>query len=374
MFPFLSSITLPQVEKAVVVAAIVGVLIIVVVVADIFQAVVVPRRTPRTFKFSSLLIRTLWNPWKRVSFRFKRRREDLLGIFAPFSLMLLLTVWVLALVIGFGLILYALSGLIQPPLQDLATAFYVAGTSLFTLGFGDYVANGIARVVVIVAGGCGLAVMSLVIAFLFSLYSSLQHREVLVHQVESRAGSPPSAVTLLETYAYLEMLDQLPNDLHDWELWAAEIFESHRAYPILSLFRSTLEGNSWIGTLGVMLDTCTLLLTIVKTEYCGMAYLMHRMGCRILLDLHRLFGLPKAEALEVNRHQFEQAKESLTKAGFTIREDESAWLDFVQVHSAYSGALNALTQYFAAIPPTWAVHPVPAPHPLEEKLPKQIWP
>lgn len=352
-------------------AALIGILIIIVVVADVFQSVVVPRRTPPTFKVSSLLVRLLWVPWRQLSLRFRKRREYLLSIFAPMSLMLLLTFWVVALVIGFGLILYALQHQIQPSFRDLGSAFYVAGTSLFTLGFGDYVAVGIARIVVLTAGGCGLAVMSLVIAFLFSLYNSLQRREVFVNLLEARSGSPPSGVTLLETYARLKILDQLPDDLRAWEIWAAEIFESHRAYPILSLFRSTMEDDSWIATLGAMLDACTLLLTTVETEHCGMAYLLHRMGCRIVLDLHRLFRLPPAEMLIVDREQFEQARKRLAQAGFVLRE-ESAWDAFVKVHSAYSGKLNALIQYLAATPPTWALQPVL--HPLDRRFRKQLIP
>lgn len=349
----------------------IGILIIGIVVADVFQSVVVPRRTPRTFKVSSWLTRILWIPWRQLSLRATKRREYLLGIFAPLSLMLLLTVWVVALVFGFGLVLYALHDSVQPPIENYESAFYLAGTSLFTLGFGDYVAVGIARVVVLTAAGCGLAVMSLVITFLFSLYSSLQHREVYVNLVEARAGSPPSGVALLETYARLKILNQLPQDLGDWEAWGAEIFESHRAYPVLSFFRSTSEDDSWIGTLGAMLDACTLLLTTIETEHCGMAYLMHRMGCRIVLDLHRLFRLPPAETLEVDRDQFEQARKSLAQAGFVIRNEESAWYAFVELHSAYSSKLNALIRHFATTPPGWASYAVPMPHPFERHFLKE---
>ncbi|MBP5976717.1 two pore domain potassium channel family protein [Brasilonema sp. CT11] len=247
--------------------AIFGILIIVIVLLDVFQMVIVPRQSPRTLRISVLLSRLFWLPWRQLSLHSGMRHEYLLGIFAPLLLMLMLTVWVIALIVGYALILYALQDSIQPAIRDFATALYLAGTSLFTIGFGDFVPIGIARIVTLAAAGSGLTVMSLVIAFFFSLYSSLQHREVFVNLVEARAGSPPSGVTLLETYARLKILDQLPHDIGDWEVWAVEILESHRAYPILSFFRSTLEDNSWISTLGAMLDACTLLLTTVQTEH-----------------------------------------------------------------------------------------------------------
>ena len=92
--------------------------------------------------------------------------------------MLLFTVWVIALIFGYGLILYALQDSIQPAIRDFGSALYVAGTSLFTLGFGDFVAFGIARVVMLAAAESGLAVMSLVIAFLFSPYSYTNSRKI----------------------------------------------------------------------------------------------------------------------------------------------------------------------------------------------------
>ena len=185
--------------------AIVGIAIVVFVAFDVFQTAIVPRRSPRWWRISSLLIRLLWSPWRQLSLSALRQREYLLGIFAPLSLMLLLAVWVMVMIVGYGLILYALQDSIQPAIRDFSNALYVAGTALFTLGFGDFVAVGIARVVMLTAAASGLAVISLVIAFLFSQYSSLESREVFVDLVEARSGSPPSGVTLLETYAQLNI-------------------------------------------------------------------------------------------------------------------------------------------------------------------------
>lgn len=352
--------------------AIIGILIISIVLIDVFQTVVVPRRSPRAFRISSLFVRLFWLPWRKLGVGTTKRRSYLLSIFAPLSLILLLGVWVITLIIGYALILYALQNSIKPVIQDFGTALYVAGTGLFTLGFGDFVATGLARVVMLTAAGTGLAVTSMVIAFLFSLYSSLQQREVVVDIIEARAGSPPSGVTLLETYARLRILDQLPQDIGTWEVWAASILESHTAYPILTFFRSTQDNDSWVSTLGAMLDASTLLLTTIKTEHCGRAYLMHRMGCRILVDLHHLFQLPRQGELEVNREQFEKSRASLASFGFTLQDAESSWTAFVEMHSAYSSLLNTLVQYFATTPLIWTNNEVPAPHPLARRQNKIV--
>ena len=69
------------------------------------------------------------------------------------------------------------------------------------------------------AGASGIALGSSVISMFFSLYSSVGHREVLVTMLHNRAGSPPSGVTLLETFARLKMLEELPGFLSAWEEW-----------------------------------------------------------------------------------------------------------------------------------------------------------
>ena len=44
----------------------------------------------------------------------------------------------------------------------------------------------------------------------------------------------------------------------DAQRWAAEVMESHLAYPMLAYFRSSHDDQSWIGTLGTLLDAATL--------------------------------------------------------------------------------------------------------------------
>ncbi|MBP5977625.1 hypothetical protein HW132_34190 [Brasilonema sp. CT11] len=98
---------------------------------------------------------------------------------------------------------------------------------------------------------------------------------------------------------------------------------------------------------------------------------MHRMGCRIVLDLHHLYQLPLVDILEVDREEFEESRASLTQAGFVLQDAESAWRKFVQMHSAYSSLLNTLVQYFATTPPLWTHHTFPAPHPLDRRFRKK---
>ncbi|MBV9387297.1 MAG: two pore domain potassium channel family protein [Chroococcidiopsidaceae cyanobacterium CP_BM_ER_R8_30] len=329
---------------------IIGSIVVAVVLFDVFQSVVVPRQTARTLRIAPLLSRNLWRAWRQIGLciRSLQQREYFLGIFAPLSLILELLVWVVSLICGYGLMLHALHSQLRPITDNFGTALYLAGTSLFTLGSNNVAPTGITRVIVLAAAASGVAVMSLTIALLFSLYSSFQRRETLVVLLDTRAGTPPSGLRLLENYTQLGLTDELPIAFAAWEVWSAEVFESHRAYPILPYFRSNTENTSWLGALGAVLDACTLLLTTVESkESYGTARLMHSTGCRVLQEFNRLFALSAANKVGVEREEFELARVSLARAGFVLRHADEAWISFSQMRAAYSGSLNALARYFA---------------------------
>jgi Ion channel len=336
----------------------------------VFQSVVVPRWTNRTLRLSPLILDRSWPAWRAMALRLRspERRESLLGTFAPLVLMLVLAAWVMALILGYGLALHALRSQTEPPLQKFSSAVYLAGESLLTIGFGDIIAvESPARVVLLGAAASGLAVVALVISLTFSLHGSFQHREVQVLTLDARAGAPPSGVSLLETYAQFDMLDELPAMFASWEIWSAEMLESHIAYPILPYFRSSHDNESWVSAMGAVLDAATLLLTTVEpgarctAKQQGAAHLMYGLGCHAVVDLSHWFRFrlkndtTATGALDagVERGEFESARLRLAQAGFNLRDAEEAWRDFTRHRAAYAVALNTLAKHFATPPAQW---------------------
>src|SRR6266567_1086295 len=296
-----------------------GSIIVVSTLVDIFQSVVVPRPTRRSLRLAPFLLDGMWPLWKWIAFHFPsaRLRAACLGIYAPLTVVVLLLVWAIALIFGYGLLFLALHGEIQPRLNDLGTALYFAGTSLLTLGFGDIVATGgITRVLALCAGASGLVIASSVISMFFSLYSSLGHREVLVTMLHNRAGAPPSGVTLLETYARLKMLEDLPGFLSAWEEWSTEVLISSLSYPVLPYFRSMRSYESWVSALGALLDAATLIISCIEDGPAGPANLLYQCGCQLANDLKDYFKISPALA------------------------------SFIELRSAYAEALHSLMKYW----------------------------
>ena len=329
---------------------ILGSIIVVSTLVDIFQSVVVPRPTRGSLRLAPLLLDGMWPLWKWIALRFlpAKYRAALLGIYAPLTVVILLLVWGIALIFGYGLLFLALHGEIQPRLNDLGTALYFAGTSLLTIGFGDIVATGgITRVLALCAGASGLVIASSVISIFFSLYSSLGHREVLVTMLHNRAGSPPSGVILLETYAHLKMLEDLPGFLSAWEEWSTEVLIGSLSYPVLPYFRSIRPYESWVSALGALLDPATLIISCIEDGPAGPAHLLYRSGCQLVNDLKDYFKISPAQAqVWTPRSSFEEAYTRLKSAGYCLADPEPALASFIQLRSAYVEALHSLMKYW----------------------------
>ena len=184
------------------IAFLLGILLTVLVLWDLFETIVVPRPTPGWFRISRYVIRFSWRAFRAVGRDRRGKAHDtLLGLFAPAATLALLIVWLATLIVGYGLVLFALRDQISPRPADLGTTIYFAATSVLTLGFGDFVAAGpAARAVVVLSAASGLGVVALVVTFLFSLFGSYRRREVQVVTLQAAAGAPPSAVQLLKTY------------------------------------------------------------------------------------------------------------------------------------------------------------------------------
>ena len=332
---------------------------------DLFQTIVVPRPTPGWFRIGRYLIRSSWHVLRGIrDGRPGRSYDRVLGLFAPAATVALLVAWLVTLIVGYGLILWAIRDEIEPVPTDLGTTVYFAATSVLTLGFGDIVAaGGPARVVITIAAISGLGIVALVVTFLFSLYGSYQRREVRVVTLQSAAGAPPSAVALLETYAMLDLRERLPELFHDWEGWAAEVLDSHVAFPLLGFFRSSHDNLSWISALGTVLDASSLVLTTVTDVPRGEAKLFKRMGTHLVEDIFNL-GFGAGQPIGLEREAFDAACDRLADAGYTLVPRDKAWAHFEAARATYSTRLEAMASYWAAPAAQWLGDPIMLRQPL----------
>src|SRR5689334_15373619 len=82
-----------------------GSAIFLIVLWDAFEAIILPRRVTRKFRLTRLFFKTTWGIWRAIICLLPARktREALLGFYGPLSLLLLVAVWAVGLIFGFGL-------------------------------------------------------------------------------------------------------------------------------------------------------------------------------------------------------------------------------------------------------------------------------
>src|SRR5205823_5587411 len=223
--------------------------LIVVVLWEAFETIVLPRRVTRMLRLTRLYYRLTWRPWSAVARRLAdgTRREAFLSFYGPLSLLLLIGIWAGGLILGFALLQHGLGagleGAEQPP--GFGILLYVSGTTMFTLGLGDVrPVTGAARAITVVEAGTGFGFLAIVVSYLPVLYQAFSRREVSIALLDARAGSPPTAVELLRRHGRAQRLEALDRLLRDWEVWSAELLETHLSYPILAYYRSQHEHQS----------------------------------------------------------------------------------------------------------------------------------
>src|SRR5712692_9807783 len=270
------------------IVAIAGILLILAIVWDAFEALVLPRTATRTLRPTRLFYQATWPAWVAVACFLARgrRRESFLAIFGPLSILILMACWATALVFGFAMVQWGLGSRLNVP-QGTAgfwSDLYMSGTTLFTLGIGDVTPNGpIARALTVIEAGVGFGFLALVIGYLPVLYQGFSRREVNISLLDARAGSPPSAGELL--LRHVGDMAGLETLLRDWERCAAELMESHLSYPVLLYFRSQHEHQSWLGALTAILDASALVMAGVDGGPVRQAQLTFAMARHAVVDL-----------------------------------------------------------------------------------------
>jgi hypothetical protein len=140
----------------------------------------------------------------------------------------------------------------------------------------------------------------------------------------------------------------------DAQRWAAAVMESHLAYPVLAYFRSSHDDQSWIGTLGTLLDAATLAMTTIAGVRDGQARIFYSVGRHATRDLANYFAVgPSVESVGIERAEFERACDRLADAGYTLRNRDEAWDRFSGLRSGYAGRLNELAAFFQIPPLQW---------------------
>jgi Ion channel len=276
-------------------AVLIGAVILLLTLVDCFEAVVLPRRVTHRWRPTRLFYRATWRAWRWLSglSTSARVRDNALSLFGPLSLLCLLVCWAASLIVGFALIQWGgrmLSSAAEIPFSD---CLYNSGETFYTLGYGDITPTTYpGKLLAVIEAGTGFGFMAIVIGYLPVLYQTFSHRELSIGLLDARAGSPPTAAELLRRCGPLDQSCELEQFLAEWEVWAAELLESHLSYPLLAFYRSQHGNQSWLAALAMILDSAAVLLASGNEQLRHRAELTFAMARHAAVDLCLIFKLP----------------------------------------------------------------------------------
>ncbi len=340
-----------------VLATLVGIAILLVVLQDAFEVMLLPRRVQRKLRFMRLYFRFIWTAWSSLAIRLSvgARREGFLSVFGALSMVLLFAIWATGLIVAFGLLEWASQA--ADATQPVADQIYMSGVTFFTLGYGDVVPHtGLGRLVAVIEAGTGIGFIAVVIGYLPVLYQLFSRREAHVIQLDGRAGSPPSAGTMLARHAESDGLEKLDELLREWEIWGSELLESHLSYPMLAYYRSQHDNQSWLAALTCVMDTCALVLVGVEEMRPLQARMTFTMARQVVVELARSFRIAPSRYDGGNRldsEAYAQLVVVLRRSGLAWSEGEHTEETLAALRATYEPLLDGLCRYLVLPLPAW---------------------
>ncbi len=338
-----------------------AVLLIFLVLQDAFEVMLLPRRVQRRMRFAVVYFRGLWKAASLTAAGLlpERGRAGFLSHFGALSMLGLFGSWAAALIVGFGVLEWTL----QPAAagkhsaSPLVEQVYMSGVTFFTLGYGDVVPHsGVARLATVLEAGIGLGFIAVVIGYLPLIHQLFSRREALIIQLDSRAGSPPTAVALLCRHADAGGLPELNDFLRDWEVWAAELLEGHLSYPMLVFYRSQHDNQSWLAAIAAVTDCCALLMVGAKGLSPFQARMTFEMMRQVVVELTRSFKLAPSASEGGDRLPAEAAARldaALARSGLQWDASEDAIAALQALRATYEPLLDGLSRFLMLSLPGW---------------------
>jgi hypothetical protein len=349
-------------------ALVLGTLVALAVLGSALKTVVLPRQGfPRLSQFVFALVhRLLVHPRRN-----DRLASSLRGLYAPVALVSLPLVWMILMMLAFTGIYWGSGS------HDLtwSRAFEISVSSVTTMGFAE--PNGTGRIwIAFVEAIIGLGLVALLISYLPTIYSAYNDRDKGTNRLRPIAGQPPSATEFLQSLQRLGSLGspELWRNSADWML---DLEQTHTAFPILSYFPESDPAQSWVATVGSLLDASALVFAVsdrdafdvfADEEKGPLTVLVY--GLPLIVRIAQAVNIPlppptrlpdlmaqssqPAPTVNVSRDEYEVAVAALV--GILAVEpgrEEQAWRRFAWIRSAYEPALRALAGVTLASPAPW---------------------
>jgi hypothetical protein len=307
---------------------------------DVFDTVVVPGGSRASLQVTRRIGRWLLVIWKAV----RGRRRGITHAFAPLVLVSSFVIWMTLLALAFGLMTYAERGRFVPPVRSFGDAVYQAGSALLTVGLSAHFPYGTGRWIILAAGFCGLAVMTMAVTYLLEVQGSIARRDIGIIKLNTSAGHPPTALALLERYAAIRHRDALPGVLEEGRNWCATVRQSHSTHPSLIYFQSVSTGAGWPAALGALLDLALFAEFLIDdpTLYAP-AVLLKEEGERMAKELALISRVERRDA-KTDQNMLRTVAQRLAASGYAV-SGQADFADMARRRTDYTSFVDGLAEH-----------------------------
>ncbi len=340
----------------------IGITLLLLVLQDAFEVMLLPRRVQRRLRFVRFYFRQSWQFTASLVGRVPpgARRERLLSIYGPLSMVLLFAIWAVGLIVAGGLIEWSLHVGSANHALTLPDALYLSGVTFFTIGYGDVAPHTtIARILAVAEGGMGLGFIAVVISYLPVLYQLFARREAHVILLDGRAGSPPTAGGMILRHARGGDLGQLDAVLREWETWGAELLESQLSYPMLAFYRSQHDNQSWVAALACIMDACALVLVGIEEMPPLQARMTFTMARQVIVQMADSFAMepePFGGGDRLDAAGYAALEQAFVAAGVSWQEGARTRDTLAALRATYEPLLAGLASFLLVPLPGFLPH------------------
>lgn len=344
-----------------------GGLLMLAVLVDVFLTVLYARIG--TGLFSQHASGWIWQLLRGATAPLGGRRGVLLAACGPAIVLFVLGAWIVLLILGAALVIYpqlgrAVQATSGPTPHDFATAVYVAGASLTTIGASDFSARTATfRLFYVFVALLGISLITLTMTLVIQIYNALQARNTFALKVHLSTAETGDAAELVAGLGAEGRFEIGYSHLAEMAAELTSIKEAQHFHSVLLYFRFQDPYYSVARFTLVTLDTVTLIKSALDDQHC--AWLkesaavaqLWRAAMRMLTMLAVAFlpgGLPEtahapdAQTLERWRARYFAARRRLAQAAIPLLPDQEAGAqNYVALRARWDRYIVHFTRFLA---------------------------
>ncbi len=284
----------------------------------------------------------------------RQRRQQIWALYVSVSLLTVIAISIGQILVGYTLVFYGISA------DDLRMSYINSVSSLSVLGFGGLPSNLVQSTVALAEAFTGPIFVSLLIAYLANMNSSVGQRQSQIRSIEVKVGAANSGLELLDRALAGPGLAAMTAI---WQDWTTEFVQAEASFATVEgylLIYSPGMHARWLDDAQMVLDAASLRNAAIDLPADPEAERCLAEGSAMLKEAvsqsdHALLRLRRRQSpAAVTRAQFDAACAELAKANAPIKQDrDAAWAAFVQHRARYESSIHRLGEYMSVPQPDW---------------------